>query len=111
MVINHCTHHDAAAWGSDHNIFDPLRWTDGRTEGLDRHLIPFSIGHRMCIGKSIAMTNILKVTSTLLRCYEFEVVDKKQKQPEMISVGVAEMISPLRCRVKRRNRETDNIAS
>lgn len=69
---------------------------------MNKYLIPFSMGHRMCIGKTIAMTNILKVTSTLLRRYTLQAVDTEQKRPRLYSVGVTEMDGPMLCRVQKR---------
>lgn len=48
------------------------------------------------------MTNILKVTTTLLHKYDIEIVDKLQKKPILCSVGVTEMGGPMTCRIKRR---------
>lgn len=64
-------------------------------------LMPFGIGHRSCIGRNIAMINILKVTSTLLRNYEFELLDGEESL-EILHGGVAEKRGPLMCTVKMR---------
>lgn len=64
-------------------------------------LLPFGIGHRSCIGRNIAMMNILKVTATLLRNYEFEVLDQNESL-EMLHGGVAEKKGPLMCKVRKR---------
>jgi cytochrome P450 len=65
-------------------------------------LMPFGMGHRACIGRNIAMMNILKVTTTLLRNYKFEAVDKDETL-ELLHQGVAEKKGPLMCRVEKRN--------
>jgi len=102
VVINHCVHHNIEAWGSDHDIFDPSRWFDSRGSGKESWVIPFSVGHRACLGKNMAMTNILKVTTTLLSKYTFEAVDKDLVKPDFESVGVAQMKSSILCYVKKR---------
>lgn len=101
-VINHCAHHNIEAWGPDHDIFDPSRWFDSRGSGKESWVIPFSVGHRACLGKNMAMTNILKVTTTLLSNYTFEVVDKDLVNPDFESVGVAQMKSSILCYVEKR---------
>ena len=83
-------------------MFDLTRWIDKRAMDLNRCLLHFGVGHRMCIGKTIAMTNILKLTSTLLRKYSFQVIDKEQQQPNLFSGGVTEMEDPMLVTVKKR---------
>ena len=55
----------------------------------------------MCLGRNIAMTNILKVLTTMLRRYELAAVDPIQKI-RTVSVGISEKEGPLRCRVRMR---------
>jgi cytochrome P450 len=102
VVINHCAHHNLGAWGPDHDIYDPTRWFDSRGLGKENWVIPFSVGHRACLGKSMAMTNILKVTTTLLSEYTFEMVDKNLVKLQFESVGVAEMKNSILCHVEKR---------
>ena len=74
----------------------------------------FGLGGRQCIGKTVAMTNIYKTVSTLLREFEFELADReKQSQtlgngfqgkiPEMISVGISDLASPFMVRAQKRD--------
>jgi cytochrome P450 len=65
-------------------------------------LMPFGMGHRSCIGRNIAMMNILKVTATLLRNYKLEAVDVYERL-EILHQGVAEKKGPLMCKVEKRN--------
>lgn len=64
--------------------------------------MPFGAGHRMCIGRNIAMTNMLKVVSVVLRNYELEAVDKDEPL-KITTVGLGEKEGPLWCRIKRVN--------
>lgn len=50
----------------------------------------------------MAMTNILKVLTTVLKHYDLEMMDPKQKI-STISVGISEKDGPLECRVRRRS--------
>ncbi|KAM5384641.1 hypothetical protein ACJZ2D_001386 [Fusarium nematophilum] len=99
--LNHVVHHNPAIWGPDHNIFDPSRFLGPDSEILKRYLSPFSIGHRMCIGRNMAMTNMLKLVSTTFKHYRLKMVDPKQKI-STLSVGISEKDGPLLCRAKRR---------
>lgn len=94
-------HHNSAIWGHDTLKFDPSRFLGPQSEELKRNLSPFSVGHRMCIGRNLAMTNILKVLVTVLKNYSLEMVDPDE-EIVTISVGISEKEGPLMCRVKRR---------
>lgn len=63
-------------------------------------MIPFSVGHRMCIGKNLAMTNILKTTSTLLAPFEFEALSNQPAR--LLSSGIGELEGDFLCRAKMR---------
>ena len=98
---NHVVHHNPAIWGPNHNTFDPSRFLGVGGEDLKRYLSPFSIGHRMCIGKNMAMTNMLKLVSTTFKYYQLEMADPTQKITTL-SVGISEKEGPLMCRVRKR---------
>ena len=101
--LNHVVHHNPSIWGSDHDTFDPSRFLGDKGEDLKRFLSPFSIGHRMCIGKNMAMTNMLKLVSTTFKHYALEMVHPEEKIATL-SVGISEKEGPLICRVKRREK-------
>ena len=56
----------------------------------------------MCIGKNMAMTNILKVLVTVLLHYDLKMEHPEQKITTL-SVGISEKEGPLLCRVKKRH--------
>jgi cytochrome P450 len=55
----------------------------------------------MCIGKNMAMMNILKVLSTVLRNYKMEMVHPEEPV-DTVSVGISEKKGGLMCRISRR---------
>ncbi|KAF5672746.1 cytochrome P450 monooxygenase [Fusarium denticulatum] len=63
FAFNHVVHHKPLVWGKDHDQFIPDRFLGPNSKELQGYLSPFSTGHRMCIGKNLAMMNILKVLS------------------------------------------------
>lgn len=68
----------------------------------------FGLGGRQCIGKTIAMTNIYKIMSTLLREFNFELADKQAQRkgiPELISVGISDLQEALMVRAHVRVQE------
>lgn len=114
-VCNHAFHHNPAVWGEDHNTFDPSRWDKPETAARARYLMHFGLGGRQCIGKTVAQTNIYKLSSTLLREFEFELAgasggvadvekgNRTGKQlPELVSVGISDLQHPLMVRAKKR---------
>ncbi|KAL4736043.1 cytochrome P450 [Aspergillus similis] len=99
-ISNYVLHHNPSIFGPDHNTFVPEKWLDesyNREKG--RYLIPFSVGHRMCIGRNLAMTNILKSVCTLVTLFEFEPLEKK-KDVRVISPGIGEMKGDFEVRVR-----------
>ncbi|KAJ5387707.1 hypothetical protein N7509_010248 [Penicillium cosmopolitanum] len=113
-VCNHAFHHNPEVWGEDHNVFDPSRWDIPEVASKARLLMHFGLGGRQCIGKTVAMSNIYKLMSTLLKEFQFELVDGKEKAkvgrggfqgeiPEMISVGISDLASPLMVKARKRN--------
>ncbi|GLA39194.1 hypothetical protein AnigIFM63309_006526 [Aspergillus niger] len=112
-VCNHAFHHNPDVWGVDHNIFNPYRWENTEIAAKARLLMHFGLGGRQCIGKTIAMTNIYKLMSTLLREFNFEFADKQAQKkgifnggiPELISVGISDLKEPLMVRAHVRVQE------
>lgn len=75
----------------------------------------FGLGARQCIGKTVAMTNIYKLMSTLLSEFDFELADEDERArarangfygeiPELISVGISDLAQPLLVKAQKRNR-------
>ncbi|KAJ5755687.1 hypothetical protein N7533_005230 [Penicillium manginii] len=100
--------------GADHNVFDPSRWDIPGVASKGRLLMHFGLGGRQCIGKTVAMSNIYKLMSTLLKEFQFELADEEEKAkvqrggfqgeiPEMISVGISDLASPLMVKARKRN--------
>lgn len=99
--LNHVVHHNPAIWGTETFKFDPTRFLGTGKEEFKRKLGPFSVGHRMCIGRNMAMTNILKVVTTVLKNYQLEMVNPKEKIVTA-NVGISEKAGPLICLAKKR---------
>lgn len=74
----------------------------------------FGLGGRQCIGKTVAMTNIYKLMSTLLSEFEFELAEEGSDTaslnaalddvPELISVGISDLAKPLMVKASKRRR-------
>ncbi|KAF7375649.1 Cytochrome P450 [Mycena sanguinolenta] len=76
-----CINRSEAFWGPTAKTFNPARWLD-ETDGIDkhraqeiqgyRHLLTFSDGARICLGKTFAVVEFKAVLSVLVRNYMFE---------------------------------------
>ncbi|KAH6685925.1 cytochrome P450 [Plectosphaerella plurivora] len=99
--LNHVVHHNPDIWGNDHETFAPERFLGDGGRERERFLSPFSMGHRMCIGRNIAFTNMLKLVCTTFKNYGLQMENPEEKIGT-ISVGISEKEGPLVCRVWRR---------
>ncbi|KAL4998431.1 cytochrome P450 [Aspergillus recurvatus] len=101
-ISNYVLHHNPSIFGSDHCIYNPEKWLDeSYNKEKGRYLIPFSVGHRMCIGRNLAMTNILKSVCTLVMLFEFEPLEKRN-DVRVVSPGIGEMGGVFEVRVRAR---------
>ncbi|KAI8962598.1 putative cytochrome P450 [Daldinia sp. FL1419] len=97
-ISNHALHHNPKIWGPDTESFSPDRFLEADGKSLANNLLQFSIGHRMCIGKHLAMTNIWKTATTLINKFEFHPVSA-ERYFEIESSGIGEMRGPFLCTV------------
>ncbi|KAH7050192.1 putative benzoate 4-monooxygenase cytochrome P450 [Macrophomina phaseolina] len=113
-ICSHAYHHNPDIWGSGHEFFDPARWDKPELNARARYLMHFGLGGRQCIGKTVAQTNLYKLSATLLREFTFELADPQEKEkveagffrgktPEMVSMGISELEHPLMVKAKPRD--------
>ncbi|KAL4925323.1 cytochrome P450 [Aspergillus undulatus] len=68
-------HHDESIFPDSYK-FDPERWVDpAERKRLEKYMVAFSKGSRMCIGMHLARSEILLVISSLLRRMNFELFE------------------------------------
>ncbi|KAJ9499212.1 hypothetical protein H2202_005369 [Exophiala xenobiotica] len=104
-------HLDPQSFGPDAAMFNPGRWIEGSggitPEEMQRYWIPFGHGSRQCIGKNVAMMELIKLVGTLLLYFDLELVDdgdeKRSEIPRSKSFFFARMETPLLVRVKERS--------
>ncbi|KNG86131.1 hypothetical protein ANOM_005462, partial [Aspergillus nomiae NRRL 13137] len=103
-ILSTCLHHNPDVWGHDHDEFNPDRFMPGSPSYKQEYLgmlFHFGQGNRQCAGRNIALMSIWKVVVTLLKNYEFELLDPKEKFV-MLETGVGDKKGPMNMRVKRR---------
>lgn len=78
-------HFDKGVFGEDAEEFVPERWLrDGAEKAsvMERHILQFGYGPRICIGKHITMVEMYKLLPTILREFEFEGVGDGEEGEE-----------------------------
>ncbi|XP_048237111.1 cytochrome P450 2D26-like [Haliotis rufescens] len=67
--------HDPDYWGDPRN-FRPDRFldTEGKFQKMNEH-IPFSLGHRACLGEALARMELFLFTTSMIQEFEFRPVD------------------------------------
>ncbi|KAF5624314.1 cytochrome P450 monooxygenase [Fusarium sp. NRRL 25303] len=100
---------DKAIWGSDAAVFKPERWLSGGAD-LDRYLVTFSKGTRVCPGIELAWIETRLVIASLFRRYEMSITpeagisdDDIMPYYEGFTPAVKNWISRLPVRVKPRH--------
>ncbi|GIK06764.1 hypothetical protein Aspvir_002415 [Aspergillus viridinutans] len=70
---------------SDPHAFDPERWIRVAAKGhrLDRYMVNFSKGSRMCVGLNLAYAELFLVTATLVRRFDMELYETPKKNIEL----------------------------
>ncbi|KAK3387936.1 pisatin demethylase [Podospora didyma] len=70
---------DKKAWGEDSHVFRPERFLEGSDEELRNRdamvELVFGFGRWRCLGRNIAVSELTKVISELLRTFDFSVVN------------------------------------
>jgi cytochrome P450 len=67
-------HHNETVWPNP-EVFDPSRFEQKQHPFA---FIPFGGGPRVCIGQNMALMQILLVLATIIRKYDFQVVNQQE---------------------------------
>ncbi|RPA79979.1 cytochrome P450 [Ascobolus immersus RN42] len=60
--------------------FDPERWLQPNSKKLDRYMVGFGAGTRICLGMQLAYLNLYVGLSALFRKYEFDLTEEMKKE-------------------------------
>ncbi|KAF8699812.1 Cytochrome P450 monooxygenase, partial [Rhizoctonia solani] len=66
-------------WGHDAGEFRPERWLEDSKGMLGKYFAPFSFGPRACIGRNLAIMDILLIAATIFRRYDLQLGDPDAK--------------------------------
>ncbi|EEU44006.1 uncharacterized protein NECHADRAFT_89570 [Fusarium vanettenii 77-13-4] len=73
-------HRNMSIFGDDVEVFRPERWLEDeeRTKEMDRYMVQFGTGSRVCLGKNISLMEMSKLLPELLRHFDFELVHPEE---------------------------------
>ncbi|GAA5860277.1 hypothetical protein JCM3774_000367 [Rhodotorula dairenensis] len=65
-------------YGEDAEVFRPERWFGREKKQLDRYLLTFGQGNRICVGKNIALMELSKLAPSVLYRYNLTFTPRNQ---------------------------------
>ncbi|RFU28115.1 hypothetical protein B7463_g8227, partial [Scytalidium lignicola] len=102
-------HHNPELFGPDALQFNPDRWIHGSkglsVEEMNRYWIPFGVGSRQCIGKNVALLELVKLIGTIFLFFDIDMIKNSETTeiPESASYFFARMSAPVMIRLKARS--------
>ncbi|KAL5499108.1 hypothetical protein ACEPAH_1626 [Sanghuangporus vaninii] len=94
-VPMYTVHRDPEVWGADADVFRPERWFELDAVKLQKSFYPFSFGPRACVGRNLAMTELLLVISSI--SHRYDIVLEQPGIPLDVQEGLVR--KPVSCRV------------
>lgn len=82
-ISPYVAHRNQDVFGADANDFKPERWLKSHTDpetlaAMERYFLPFGAGSRSCIGRNVALMEIAKTITELVRRFDFELLEKDE---------------------------------
>ncbi|KAG6849324.1 hypothetical protein H0H93_009416 [Arthromyces matolae] len=103
-VPSYSIHRDADVWGEDTEVYRPERWfeeKDNRQEKIQKTFNPFSTGPRACVGRNLAMLELMIIMASLARRYEFVL----EKEGQVLQTSEGFLRKPIGCMVGIKRRD------
>ncbi|CAE6438968.1 unnamed protein product [Rhizoctonia solani] len=69
----------ASIWGQDSEDFRPERWLEDADGTFGKYYSPFSFGARACIGRNLAVMDMLLIAATMFRRYDIQLAREDVK--------------------------------
>ncbi|KAI9292790.1 cytochrome P450 [Neoconidiobolus thromboides FSU 785] len=86
--VNIMALHNSPKYWKDPEAFNPERWIQDDQFKMNNHFMPFLIGPRACIGRTLAWMDLYLVSAHLVRSFNFDFKDK-EKQLNSLFYGVS----------------------
>ncbi|KAM5385660.1 hypothetical protein ACJZ2D_000859 [Fusarium nematophilum] len=68
----HTMHSSTEIWGPDARFFNPDRWLAPDAKNLEKYMVSFSKGARMCLGQNLVPVEMTIILASLFRRYAFK---------------------------------------
>ncbi|KAJ1302079.1 hypothetical protein OPQ81_000912 [Rhizoctonia solani] len=91
----------ANVWGPDAENFRPERWLEDTQGTFGKYYSPFSFGARACIGRNLAIMDMLLIAATIFRRYDIQLAHQDVKPT--IRDGFIRQMHDCHVAIKRRN--------
>ncbi|KAL5480884.1 hypothetical protein ACEPAI_9825 [Sanghuangporus weigelae] len=101
-VPMYAVHRDPDVWGADADMYRPERWFELDPVKFQKSFHPFSFGPRACVGRNLAVMELLIIISSVFHRYDF--VLEQPNVPLDTHEGVVR--KPIACRVGMKLRAT-----
>ncbi|KAI8747687.1 cytochrome P450 2J1 [Biomphalaria glabrata] len=96
---------DKNTWGSDADLFNPDRFIDAKGQlKKPEEFIPFGVGRRVCLGESMAKTELFLYLSSLIQRFHLLPVHPDQPPPMDYIYGLTMIPKPYQLKLIERNR-------
>ncbi|KAL9082306.1 MAG: hypothetical protein Q9165_008918 [Trypethelium subeluteriae] len=72
---------EKATFGQDAEFWRPERWLEGNDahrKKLDKSMLTFGAGRRVCLGKHVGILEIKKIISLLILNYDIQIIDREK---------------------------------
>lgn len=69
-------HHDASIF-PEPDAFKPERWQNEQAKELEKYLVPFSKGTRMCLGFNLGWVELRMIFAHTFRKFDLELADER----------------------------------
>ncbi|KAL5522614.1 hypothetical protein ACEPAG_8631 [Sanghuangporus baumii] len=99
-VPMYTVHRDPDVWGADADVFRPERWFERDPVKLQKSFHPFSFGPRACVGRNLAMMELLLIISSIF--HRYDIVLEQPGIPLNVHEGFVR--KPISCRVGLKSR-------
>ncbi|KAI8747689.1 cytochrome P450 2B1 [Biomphalaria glabrata] len=94
---------DKKIWGSDADVFNPDRFIDTKGQlKKPEEFIPFGVGRRVCLGESMAKTELFLYLSSLIQRFHLLPVHPDQPPPMDYIYGLTMIPKPYQLRLVER---------
>ncbi|KAI8940568.1 hypothetical protein NX059_004245 [Plenodomus lindquistii] len=98
-------HNNKSIFGADAADFRPERWLEGtpaQRATLDRNMIAFGAGPRVCLGKNLSLLEMYKLVPQVVRDYDFDLIPDTNTEKPWTNSTAWFVWPDMKCKVRER---------